>query len=265
MASDDDVSTFLTSPLVRWVSSLVPGTGEVTWPVLAQGVALSQTLESLETGIVLEIDTEPSDIAARARNMKLIVNSIKKFYSDSLNQMLMITLPSPRELSLIPPSPGSLQQMETLLLLLLGAAVQSDHKQDIVIAIKNLPLDTQHGIVDRIRAVTDNPNLVWNMDLNNPTSMGESQRDMMYQVLVDHASRFVVEIRKKIYQLQFSSNVMVSIKELLSHPWSANKEKLFGESKLVAVEGNANFNIFEQNVGEDESSIFTNEIEFQNQ
>jgi len=161
--------------------------------VLAQGVALSQTLESLETGIVLEIDTEPSDIAARARNMKLIVNSIKKFYSDSLNQMLMITLPSPRELSLIPPSPGSLQQMETLLLLLLGAAVQSDHKQDIVIAIKNLPLDTQHGIVDRIRAVTDNPNLVWNMDLNNPTSMGESQRDMMYQVLVDHASRLVKE------------------------------------------------------------------------
>ena len=58
---------------------------------------------------------------------------------------------------------------------------------------------------------------------------------------------------------------MVSIKELLSHPWSANKEKLFGESKLVAVEGNANFNIFEQNAGEDESSIFTNEIEFQNQ
>jgi len=161
--------------------------------VLAQGVALSQTLESLETGIVLEIDTEPSDIAARARNMKLIVNSIKKFYSDSLNQMLMITLPSPRELSLIPPSPSSLQQMETLLLLLLGAAVQSDHKQDIVIAIKNLPLDTQHGIVDRIRAVTDNPNLVWNMDLNNPTSMGESQRDMMYQVLVDHASRLVKE------------------------------------------------------------------------
>ena len=192
MASDDEISSFLVSPLVRWVSSLVPGTREVTWPILAQGVVLSQTLESLETGIVLEIDTEPSDTSARARNMRLVVNSIKKFYSDSLNQMLMLPLPSPRDLSLIPPTPSSLHQMENLLLLLLGAAVQSDHKQDIIIAIKNLPLDTQHGIVDRIRAVTDNPNLVWNKDFNNPTTMGESQRDVMYQVLVDHATRLVV-------------------------------------------------------------------------
>ena len=172
MASDDEISSFLTSPLARWVSSLVLGTGEVTWSVLAQGVVLSQAPESLETGIVLEIDIEPSDTAARARNMRLVINSIKKFFSDSLNKMLMLPIPSPRNLYLIPPTPSSIHQMENLLLLLLGAAVQSDHKQDIVIAIKNLPLDTNYGIVDRIGAVTDNPNLVWNKDLKNPTFMG---------------------------------------------------------------------------------------------
>ena len=47
--------------------------------------------------------------------------------------------------------PDPVVSQEDLLLLLLGAAVQSEHKQDIVIGIKNLPLDTQHGIVDRIR------------------------------------------------------------------------------------------------------------------
>ena len=97
MASDEEISSFLSNPLVRWVSSLVPGTGEVTWPVLAQGVVLSQALESLETGIVLEIDIEPSDTATSARNMRLVVNSIKKFNSDSLNQMLMLPIPSPRD------------------------------------------------------------------------------------------------------------------------------------------------------------------------
>ena len=140
MASDEEISSFLTNPLVRWVSSLVPGTGEVTWPVLAQGVVLSQAPESLETGIVLEIDIELSDTAARARNMRLVINSIKKFFSDSLNKMLMLPIPSPKNLSLIPSTPSSIHQMENLLLLLLGAAVQSDHKQDIAIAMKILTL-----------------------------------------------------------------------------------------------------------------------------
>jgi hypothetical protein len=99
---------------------------------LPHGVVLSQTLEM---GIVLEVDIEPSDTAVRARNMRL---GIHKFYSDSLNQMLMPS--SPRDVALIPPTHSSLHQMENLLLLLLGAAVQSDHKQDIAIAMKILTL-----------------------------------------------------------------------------------------------------------------------------
>ena len=192
MASDEEVSTFLSSPLVRWVSSLVPHlTRDLTWSVLSQGVILAETLASLEPSLELELEAEPSDTAGRAKNLRLVVAAVKKFYSESLNQMLMLPLPVPRDLALIPPSTSSLAQMENLLLLLLGAAVQSDQKQDIIIAIKNLPLHTQHGIVDKIRVVTDNPNLVWNKDLNNPTSMEESQRDTMYQVLVGHAARSV--------------------------------------------------------------------------
>ena len=190
MASDDEVSLFLSSPLVRWVSSLVPHlTRDLSWSVLSQGVILAETLASLEPTLELELDPEPSDTAARARNMRLVVTAVKKFYSDSLNQMLMLPLPAARDLALIPPTSNSLGQMENLLLLLLGAAVQSDQKQDIIIAIKNLPLHTQHGIVDKIRVVTDNPNMVWNKDLNNPMAMEESQRDTMYQVLVSHAAR----------------------------------------------------------------------------
>ena len=52
--------------------------------------------------------------------------------------MLMLPLPSARELALIPPTSRSLSQMEDLLLLLLGAAVQSDQKQDFIIATRVL-------------------------------------------------------------------------------------------------------------------------------
>ena len=117
MASDEEVSTFLTSPLVRWVSSLVPHlTRDVSWLSLSQGVLFAETLSSLE----LELDPEPSDTSARAKNLRLIVTAIKKFYSESLHQMLMLPLPSARELALIPPTSRSLSQMEDLLLMIKG-------------------------------------------------------------------------------------------------------------------------------------------------
>ena len=41
----------------------------------------------------------------------------------------------------------------------------------------------------RIRAITDNPNLVWTRELSNPSTLGDEQRDEMYCLLVDHAKR----------------------------------------------------------------------------
>ena len=97
MASDEEVSTFLSSPLVRWVSSLVPHlTRDLTWSVLSQGVILAETLASLEPSLELELEAEPSDTVGRAKNMRLVVAAVKKFYSESLNQMLMLPLPVPQ-------------------------------------------------------------------------------------------------------------------------------------------------------------------------
>ena len=186
----------------------------------------------------------------------------------SLGQLVMLAPASPRTLALIPPSNQALNQMvsqpfivnlvynsrtschhpqEDLLLLLLGAAVQSEQKQvkynqlirswkqyfhtahctvwqwdkfqDIVIGIKNLPLDTQHGIVDRIRAVwctflfsrrliccpqvTEDPAIVWNKALNDPGSLGEHQRDDLYTVLVEHTNRL------SIHSKSFPKNIAV--------------------------------------------------------
>ena len=45
--------------------------------------------------------------------------------------------------------------MEKLLLLILGAAVQCSHKEDLIGSIKNLPIETQHAFVDKIKEVCD--------------------------------------------------------------------------------------------------------------
>jgi len=208
MASEEEVGGFLASPLVRWLSSLLPAMGELTWPTLAQGVVLASTLESLDSHISVTVEVEPSDLAARASNLAVVLASLNTFYEDSLGQLVMLSPASPRTLAMIPPSNKALNQMEDLLLLLLGAAVQSEQKQDIVIGIKNLPLDTQHGIVDRIRAVTEDPAIVWNKALNDPGSLGEHQRDDLYSILVEHINRLVgerTELAKEVLVLQTAS------------------------------------------------------------
>ena len=59
----------------------------MSWLSLSQGVLFAETLSSLESGLDLELDSEPSDTSARAKNLGLIVTAIKKFYSESLGQV----------------------------------------------------------------------------------------------------------------------------------------------------------------------------------
>ena len=96
--------------------------------------------------------------------------------------------------------------------------------QDIVIGIKNLPLDTQHGIVDRIRAVwctflfsrrliccpqvTEDPAIVWNKALNDPGTLGEHQRDDLYTVLVEHTNR--LNTHWKSFPKKYCSSCLLS-------------------------------------------------------
>lgn len=83
--------------------------------------------------------------------------------------------------------------MEKLLLLILGAAVQCSHKEDLIGSIKNLPFGTQHAFVSKIREVTDNPKLIWTRDLEDPASMTDGQRNDLYSLLVHHLKTLVKE------------------------------------------------------------------------
>jgi hypothetical protein len=82
MATEEEVAGFLASPLVRWLSSLLPALGELTWPLLAQGTALASTLESLDSHISVSVEVEPADAAGRASNLSLVLASIHAFYED---------------------------------------------------------------------------------------------------------------------------------------------------------------------------------------
>ena len=48
----------------------------------AQGVVLASTLESLDSHISVTVEVEPSDLAARANNLAVVLASLNTFYED---------------------------------------------------------------------------------------------------------------------------------------------------------------------------------------
>ena len=74
---------------------------------------------------------------------------------EELEQTLVVKLPDTLAMCHEPPVEKSLEEMEKLLLLILGAAVQCSHKEDLIGSIKNLPIETQHAFVDKIKEVCD--------------------------------------------------------------------------------------------------------------
>ena len=94
---------------------------------------LASTLESLDSHISVTVEVEPSDLAARANNLAVVLASLNTFYEDryvwliiigkstlanlmfsSLGQLVMLSPASPRTLAMIPPSNKALNQMVSL-------------------------------------------------------------------------------------------------------------------------------------------------------
>ena len=74
---------------------------------------------------------------------------------DVLNQCLVVALPDPLTIYQDSPTPRSLAEMDSLLLLILGAAVQCSQKEHVIGSIKNLPTDLQHEFVEKIQEVSE--------------------------------------------------------------------------------------------------------------
>lgn len=140
--------------------------------------------------------------------MDLLVKKLKSYYEEILSQCLVIALPDPLVICQEPPSPQTLAEMDKLLLLILGAAVQCSQKEHIIESIKNLPFELQHAFVEKIREVTENPKNIWSSELDNPKVLKADQKDDLYSVLVSHVKRVVRErddYASKVIQISLNS------------------------------------------------------------
>lgn len=122
--------------------------------------------------VVLQIDPEPQHhptklvgldgallANARAKNFDVIVRNLRNLYEDELGQYILC-MPDCALLGHRPDTKDGVEQMRLLLTLVLGAAVQCPSKEVFISRIKELDVDTQHGIVELIKQVTDDQTLV---------------------------------------------------------------------------------------------------------
>jgi hypothetical protein len=95
-------------------------------------------------------------------------------FQDELQQTVVVKLPETLSICREPPTDHSLKEMDKLLLLILGAAVQSSQKEEIIASIKNMPVPTQHAFVEKIREVKKYDRLLFTYFLKKRRSISLS-------------------------------------------------------------------------------------------
>ncbi|XP_011496229.1 PREDICTED: protein Daple [Ceratosolen solmsi marchali] len=170
MASSE-INDFLCGPLVTWFISCLEDSNALTnYDDLVDGVLLHN--------VFLQIEPEPvhdrvipsgGDSRVRVKNLEIIVDNIKQFYEEQLGHLLLTT---PDTFKLGRDPERHVAEAKLLLLLLLGCAVQCSNKEDFIIKIKTLNVDTQLAIVDCIKQVTDYQDIVVTQESMENVNMG---------------------------------------------------------------------------------------------
>nr|XP_045601739.1 girdin-like isoform X2 [Procambarus clarkii] len=195
MASDT-VEEFMNTALVTWVRTFESdGGGGLTYSALADGVFLYDVMLHLDPRDCggRQVNRHPTDPASRLANLAALLHHIKTFYQEVLSQTVVLRLPDVVKLSRAGEGCGGVHELRHLLLLVLGCAVQSSRKEDIIDNIKKLDLNTQHSIVECIKEVTDNPEAVWPTEWTQVEAVPEEQVPLAFTTLVNHCRRLVQE------------------------------------------------------------------------
>nr|XP_012146107.1 PREDICTED: daple-like protein isoform X1 [Megachile rotundata] len=170
MASSE-IDDLLSGPLVTWFTSCLEDPNLLTsYDDLVDGILLHN--------VFLQIDPEPlcdeiippeGSALIRTKNLRAVVDNMKQFYEEELGH-LVLRLPDTMNLGKEPEH--YVAEMKLLLLLLLGCAVQCPNKEKFITNIKILNVDTQLAIVECIKQVTDNQDIVITQDAMENVNMG---------------------------------------------------------------------------------------------
>ncbi|XP_069750006.1 girdin-like isoform X3 [Narcine bancroftii] len=199
---------FMASALVTWVktlgSSLELGDSEETcapepgsshhrdghsdYLKLVDGVFLNRVMRQIDPNPQTQriYHNERNDEVLRVQNLSILMQHIRTFYQEDLQQLILMSPPNVQLLGRDPLSDEGMQELDKVLLLLLGCAVQSERKEDIIKQIQTLDLDTQISVAAHIREVTQNPQNVVALHWPDLSSVHTSQLELLFENMACH-------------------------------------------------------------------------------
>ncbi|KAK7148004.1 hypothetical protein R3I93_012342 [Phoxinus phoxinus] len=190
---------FLQSPLVCWVKTVsrLPSDGShlSEFMTLVDGVYLNDFMSQINPQTSVQrvhrkVNNEPS---LRIQNLCVLVQQIKSYYQEALQQLVVMSLPDVLVLGRTPLSEQGLEEMRKLLLLLLGCAVQCNRKEEYIDRIQTLDFDTQAAIAAHIQEVTHNQENVFDLQCVEESESVPHDKDDLVRHLTFNLKRLVDE------------------------------------------------------------------------
>nr|CAB3228757.1 girdin [Phallusia mammillata] len=190
----DVISVFMASPLVQWIQLLVK---RETLDVedLIDGVVLNE--------IMLQIDPRPknpvvnknvrNDANLILQNLTILLCHIKSYYEEVQKQV--VVMPLPKLLTLVKgyKTPDGLAELEKLLLLILGCAVQCDHRETFVETMKQLTYEGMEIMMNHIKNITENTDNVLNLQWEDVSEIPQEELKILLQRMSIHVHNLVTE------------------------------------------------------------------------
>ncbi|KAG1926211.1 girdin isoform X1 [Pimephales promelas] len=190
---------FLQSPLVCWVKTVSrlqsDGSHLSEFMTLVDGVYLNDIMLQInpQTSVQRAHRKVNNDPSLRIQNLCVLVQHIKSYYQEALQQLVVMSLPDVLVLGRTPLSEQGLEEMRKLLLLLLGCAVQCNRKEEYIDRIQTLDLETQAAIAAHIQEVTHNQENVFDLQCAEESEPVPHDKDELVRHLTFNLKRLVDE------------------------------------------------------------------------
>ncbi|XP_051929011.1 coiled-coil domain containing 88A [Hippocampus zosterae] len=129
---------------------------------LTNGIFLNNVMRIIDPNPRVErlYDSDMDDNMQKIQNFSILNRHLRAFYQEDLQQLILMPLPNVAILGQDPFTEAAVEEMRRLLLLLLGCAVQCEHKETFIQQIQALDIETQAALAICIQQVTQDPRSV---------------------------------------------------------------------------------------------------------
>ncbi|KAM9154733.1 girdin isoform 3-T3 [Pangshura tecta] len=191
---------FMSSPLVTWVKTFGPlaggnGSNLEEYVALVDGIFLNEVMLQINPKSTSQRVNKKvnNDASLRIQNLSILVRQIKSYYQETLQQLIMMSLPNVLIIGKNPFSEPGTEEIKKLLLLLLGCAVQCQKKEEFIERIQGLDFDTRAAVAAHIQEVTHNQENVFDLQWMDVSILSQEYIEPLLKNMALHLKRLIDE------------------------------------------------------------------------